>query len=774
MNDLFSPPPRRNNQPQSDDWLDRSLSFGSGRKTSEHASQNQSSGREIEYLFFVLASFLLAPFACLSWLSGYFLYWSYQEKYELRYLRTAIMFISSTVVLASCFGLLYYCVDPILKENFYELQALKIWKLKLGEKLLGSQPYDSSFWFSFTPRWLFDWWHEYHLTFIPFLQLSFFSTLIFGSFGAVFLKYFAAQHNSRFRPLILKPLYQFVTGVFNRLSQLLMFTTLLPNNSTFLSTAVSSFNLYSVALGARWVYSVSTSLPFVQETILQCVLVLLSLQCFYLYIAHVIAAFKNRDLSLQPSKKSIYFGQDATGNRIVVPLDTLYRHCEVVGPTGLGKTTLLRNIYFHHISKGLGFIHIDLKAKQSDIFELIELAKSQNRLQDVVLINLADPSNSCSYNPLAKGDYGELKDKFMGAFDWSEEYYKKVAESFLQTVLKALVYVRDQKSKVVTIQDLYRCSQSTIALELLSQEVSDNPSLRQELQELIDDLNDKRNARDLRSLRTNLKVLATSAYGSILTDTRRGLNLLDAILEKKIVLIYLDSQKYMEDAIHLGRLFLSELRVASGTIAEEGLDAAFPGCTVIIDEAADFVTSTFIGFLNRARSSKLRIVLSHQSPYDFDPKLTKQIEGNTQIAFYFRHDDKDASDQIASSIGTHTRQEFTYQTETRPYKRSTGLGSRRQVEAFNVHPNEIKKLKTGDSVYLSRGEEFAVIKVNSIQFPTSNSLAWRVNLGPFPLPERCLDLYSAEPLEKARRDKKKGTPSAKSKEPDRNTYNQDT
>jgi len=71
-----------------------------------------------------------------------------------------------------------------------------------------------------------------------------------------------------------------------------------------------------------------------------------------------------------------------------------------------------------------------------------------------------------------------------------------------------------------------------------------------------------------------------------------------------------------------------------------------------------------------------------------------------------RQNTPESADTISKMAGTYTSHKVTTQTEDALIlgKASTGTGTVREVEEFNISPNLIKSLNTGQAAYICKGE----------------------------------------------------------------------
>ncbi|RYZ85176.1 MAG: hypothetical protein EOP06_16725, partial [Proteobacteria bacterium] len=141
--------------------------------------------------------------------------------------------------------------------------------------------------------------------------------------------------------------------------------------------------------------------------------------------------------------------------------------------------------------------------------------------------------------------------------------------------------------------------------------------------------------------------------------------------------------------------------------------------SVIIDEFADLAQEDFIGFLDRARSSKMSIVVSHQEISDLtrvSPEFASRLTGNTSTLYAFLQKNPESADFISAVAGTRTVTKKTYQEESLfGFGVRTGGSSVRDTEEFIIHPNVVKKLRVGECVVVKKYPEADayVVKVES-------------------------------------------------------------
>lgn len=428
------------------------------------------------------------------------------------------------------------------------------------------------------------------------------------------------------------------------------------------------------------------------------------------------------------NETGIYVGRliDPKKMDLVLSWRDVNHHIHIIGQPGSGKSVLLKSLYYCQIAMGEGLLMIDLKADYKVKEDFKTTCLSRGREKDLLIIDLSNPEKSYGYNPLLFGNASEIKDKIIGSFEWSEVHYKKISERVLQTVLSGLVWIRDNKNLIPTLEDLYFSISSVQGLNLLAEKVEDD-RVKQNIYSLASEYN-KDFLKSLEGLKTDLALLVQSEFGSIFTKNN-SLNVFKAIQERKIVLVNLDGQTYGESAKRFGRLILADLRSASGAIVSNIPEHERPRFTVIVDEFSDIVSTddmarTFVGFLNRCRGSGIGVVIAHQSLGDFkDQTVKSQIIDSTETLFSFVQKDPETCETLASIVGTKQTYEKTMQTEAGLFGDSeTGRGTKKVVHEFIYHPNIFRSLGVGQAVYIAKKPtRFGIIQANMIELDHQNN-----------------------------------------------------
>lgn len=385
----------------------------------------------------------------------------------------------------------------------------------------------------------------------------------------------------------------------------------------------------------------------------------------------------------------------------------LNHHIHIVGASGYGKTVLLSHIIKQRIQQGKGLLFIDLKGDIETIMKFSKFVADSDRIEDLQIFSLSDQKLSIPYNFIEDGTPTQLRDKIMLALNWSEEFYKNQSASFLLKVLIGLCYLRDKQSFRFHLGTILEAASSSEFLEGLSLKVPESERrAKLALEDCYNFLSSQDNYKSLQGLRTQIESLVLSDFGDMITSEDPGINLYDTVSKGKIAFVFLDSRRYGETAKSVGRFILQDLKMVSAKVDAEVPKEQRRPFTVIIDEFADLAQEDFIGFLDRARSSKMSVIVAHQEICDLlriSPEFAGRLMGNTSTLYAFLQKRPESAEMISAMAGTRKAWKETMQSSKMLWLDvPTGNKSLREVEEFVIHPNAIKSLSVGRCVCVKK------------------------------------------------------------------------
>lgn len=362
-------------------------------------------------------------------------------------------------------------------------------------------------------------------------------------------------------------------------------------------------------------------------------------------------------------------------------------HSLAFGVTGSAKTmgVLLPNMV-HDIAIGNFVVIIEPKGDKGLRDRIYSLCLKHNRKFKYVSISNADISTK--YNPFGFGDANAVKDKIMSSTDWSEEFYKKVADAELIEVLGKIIKGHDSSSN--------RENFNGVGLDKIINLI---PKIK-----------------ELAGLNAFFKSVTLSSYSKIFAT--EGETIYDFYKENCVVYISLDSLSYPLAAQSLGRIVLQDLSTLVGYVYNNIEKSKRTETGIYIDEMATFFSVSFLTFLSQARDAKFTVNMASQSPSDFkshgDWALARLVD-NTPVKYILALQDPDSAEYCAKILGTREFMKYTYQTENDGDE--TGKGSSRDAHQFNFSPDTVKSLDQFHGVLYDRISKFKeLVEFKTIYF----------------------------------------------------------
>jgi hypothetical protein len=394
----------------------------------------------------------------------------------------------------------------------------------------------------------------------------------------------------------------------------------------------------------------------------------------------------------------VALGVDAGGRQVVLSDQQLSAHGLILGASGAGKSTTLLRILTDHVTRNRPVIVIDMKGSPSFAGELEAAAAAAAR--PFALWSIDGPAH---WNPLSHGNPTELKDRLIATERFSEPHYKRAAERYAQMALGVLAQAHPGQpptlTEIVTAMDPHR----------LPRMLRDLPgSLAERVQDYLTELGpDQISA--VKGLRTRLALLAESAAGPFLEPARDSggqIDLRRALSGDAVVVFSLNSGRYPGLAAQLGTMVIQDLVSAAGERLSAAAGARPVPAIVGIDEFSALGADHVLQLVARGREAGLSIVLATQELADMQRAaagLRDQLLGNAAVKIIHRQDVPDSALTAAQLVGTHQVWERTIQTGGGLLGRyDTRRSSRRQVERFVIHPDQIKRLTTGEAILITK------------------------------------------------------------------------
>jgi type IV secretory pathway TraG/TraD family ATPase VirD4 len=385
------------------------------------------------------------------------------------------------------------------------------------------------------------------------------------------------------------------------------------------------------------------------------------------------------------------------------------KHIFICGTTGSGKTVALSNYIKSAVDKDYPLLLIDGKGDVNDgsMLDIVHKLKKDKKLY---VINMVEPVASDKYNPFSGANPTTCKDMLINMSDWSEEHYKANTERYLERLIRLL----NLGGVTLTFKNIINYMPSK-ELQVLSAKLNKEGIISKD-EHLSNVELTKTSGTIANSACARFSLIEESEIGNIFDiSEKNGIDIYKALSENAIILFILNPLSYPELSPLLGRLILIDSKKAVSKMFKAKIaDRLF----FIMDEINVYASPTLIDLINKSRSAGVTCIPATQSLADLEyiagEAFKNQIIENCNNYIIMRQNSAKSAEEWANIIGTKQTMEVTYQIEqSNQLSASTGKGSARLVREYKYHPDDIKSLKTGEAVYLSKDQnKNAKIKVN--------------------------------------------------------------
>lgn len=312
------------------------------------------------------------------------------------------------------------------------------------------------------------------------------------------------------------------------------------------------------------------------------------------------------------------------------------QHLYVVGQTGTGKSTLLRNLLADDIAAGWGCGLIDPHGELAE--EILEVTPP-HRINDVVYFNVADQEFPIGLNLLQAGfDRQLVGSGVMTALRsiWRDSWGPRM-DYILSATINALLEC--ENTSLLGVQrmltdDAYR--------RWVLKQVRD-PGLRAIWEDEFEAV-DRRTWREwIAPIQNKVgQLLMRPVIRNIIGQVKNKVDISMKMDRGQIFIANLSKGRIGEEAANLlGSLLVTQFQLAAMNRANRPSEDRRP-FELYVDEFSNFGTDSFAGILSEARKYGLGLVLAHQFTAQLEPMVRESIFGNVGSIIAFRTGCSDA------------------------------------------------------------------------------------------------------------------------------------
>jgi type IV secretory pathway TraG/TraD family ATPase VirD4 len=334
-------------------------------------------------------------------------------------------------------------------------------------------------------------------------------------------------------------------------------------------------------------------------------------------------------------RNAIVLGYDIHGQPWYWPDRVRVMQGIVLGMTGTGKTTLLRNIISQDLARTVGppgephripMVIFDGKGDLEFFQDLLPHVHRAGRLHQLRLLNPARPDLSVRYNPFQCSDdeYMPVVAMIFGSFNLRKEFFAKHQLNYLADIVRVLFYTglkfnfydvlvmamdeRVMKEQVEKARKRIALDSSLPTQRRLNFEMS--------VKNLYTSLGDRERVQKIQGLLNECMTFLDDQL-SVLTGPYEQLLSLDDVIDQELILVVsLNINKNPEPMRSLGKMLLQNLQLVIGKryeSEEHRLRRNRPMLSVVLDEFAPFGYRNFAQILQTARGTNTAFLFSMQA-----------------------------------------------------------------------------------------------------------------------------------------------------------------
>ena len=309
------------------------------------------------------------------------------------------------------------------------------------------------------------------------------------------------------------------------------------------------------------------------------------------------------------------------------------RHMYILGKTGTGKSTMMKNMIIQDIQAGFGVGIFDPHGELAeDILNYIP----SNRINDVVIIDPSDTDNPVSINLLDLKDKNLkdlIADNIVAVFKKHFDSWGPRLEYLLHNCILTLLQV-DNTSLLgiqrILVDKKYR---ETIIKQI------DDPILLRFWKEEYESMekNPRLTSEAIAPIQNKVgRFLSSATIRNLVGQVTSTIDLEDIMNTKKILIVNLSQGKIGEESASLlGGMLITRLQSAAmqrvRIVNEEEREDFY----LYVDEFQLFATNAFAKILSESRKYRLNLILAHQYISQLEEDIQNAIFGNigTIISF---------------------------------------------------------------------------------------------------------------------------------------------
>ncbi|HRY60430.1 MAG TPA: type IV secretion system DNA-binding domain-containing protein [Patescibacteria group bacterium] len=318
-----------------------------------------------------------------------------------------------------------------------------------------------------------------------------------------------------------------------------------------------------------------------------------------------------------------------------IKMDDRRRHMYIIGQTGTGKTTVMKNMVLDDIDEGRGLAIIDPHG------EFVDTALDyipEKRINDVVYLNPGDREYSLGFNLLENVDVHKREILASGMMSIFKKIWEGVWSARMEYIMKNIILAL-METPGTTMLSATKMLTNTGYRKMIVDNIAD-PVVKAfwtDEYEVQLKTNPRFATEAIAPIQNKIgQFLSVPSIRNIVGQPQSTFDIKDIMDNQKILLVKISKGEIGEDNMALlGAMIITKIQLTAmerSTMREEDMKDFY----LYVDEFQNFATTSFATILAEARKYKLNLIMAHQYVAQMDPEIRDAVFGNVGNTIAFR------------------------------------------------------------------------------------------------------------------------------------------
>ncbi len=389
--------------------------------------------------------------------------------------------------------------------------------------------------------------------------------------------------------------------------------------------------------------------------------------------------------------------------RFGIKTDDRRRHMYVIGKTGMGKTTLLENLFYSDMANDHGCCYIDPHGDTAE--KLIDFVPS-HRINDVIYFNPADVDFPMGFNILETESEWQkplVASGLMGVFKkiWPDVWSPRMEYILMNCVLALLDYPG------ATLLGINRLLVDKEFRARVVAKIRD-PIVKTFWVAEFTAWSEKYATEAIAPVQNKVgQFLSSSVIRNIVAQVKSTLNLRRIMDDGKILVVNLSKGRIGEDNMRLlGGMIITKIQLAAQE-RQNILEHERRDFYLFVDEFQNFANESFATILSEARKYRLNLIVAHQYIEQLDEKVIPAIFGNVGTILTMRVGGADAEAMEQEFTPVFTPEDLVNLAKTQIYLKLMVDGVATKPFSANTLPPIARRSDSAHKVIQVSRERYA-------------------------------------------------------------------